>query len=244
VHAARSLSRSPSPPPPSFTQSPSPPRSLVFDGRTSPHSPLLVVPRTTLHMKENFVPQSGAESSLAGLLLPAAGGDRTWAARTVSGPMLMRGDIFAAAPVEGPVTDHRTSVYYLLCLQELSSSRHPVVVDAVRVVGGCFCGEVCVVDFLQVLRSRHCPPRCRASAAHFLIAYCVGLSVGWISFVGLSVGWISVDILIIFKILFFFFFKHLFIKFSILIIINFYLFFMCVFILLVIRSTSVTCFIW
>jgi hypothetical protein len=37
---ARSLSRSPSSAPPSFTQSPSPPRSLVRDGQTSPHSQL------------------------------------------------------------------------------------------------------------------------------------------------------------------------------------------------------------
>ena len=35
--SARSLSCSPSLPPPSFTQSPSPPRSLVRDGQTSPH---------------------------------------------------------------------------------------------------------------------------------------------------------------------------------------------------------------
>ena len=41
--SARSLSRFPFPPPPSFTQSPSPPRSLVRDGQTSPHSPRLVV---------------------------------------------------------------------------------------------------------------------------------------------------------------------------------------------------------
>ena len=34
-------------PPPSFTQSPSPPRSLVCDGQTSPHRPRLVVSRST-----------------------------------------------------------------------------------------------------------------------------------------------------------------------------------------------------
>jgi hypothetical protein len=45
--SARSLSRSPSSPPPSFTQSPSPPRSLVRDGQTSPHRPRLVVSRST-----------------------------------------------------------------------------------------------------------------------------------------------------------------------------------------------------
>jgi hypothetical protein len=44
---ARSLSRSPSSPPPSFTESPSPPRSLVRDGQTSPHRPRLVVSRST-----------------------------------------------------------------------------------------------------------------------------------------------------------------------------------------------------
>jgi hypothetical protein len=44
---ARSLSHFPSPPPPSFTQSPSPPRSLVRDGQPSPHRPRLVVSRST-----------------------------------------------------------------------------------------------------------------------------------------------------------------------------------------------------
>jgi hypothetical protein len=43
---ARSLSRSPSSPPP-FTRSPFPPRSLVRDGQTSPHRPRLVVSRST-----------------------------------------------------------------------------------------------------------------------------------------------------------------------------------------------------
>jgi hypothetical protein len=43
----RSLSRSPSPPPPSFTQSLSLPRSLVRDGQTSPHRPRLVVSHST-----------------------------------------------------------------------------------------------------------------------------------------------------------------------------------------------------
>jgi hypothetical protein len=45
--SSRSLSCSPSHPPPSFTQSTSPPRSQVCDGQTSPHRPLLVVPRNT-----------------------------------------------------------------------------------------------------------------------------------------------------------------------------------------------------
>jgi hypothetical protein len=44
---ARALSRSPSSPPPSFIQSPSPPRSLMRDGQTSPHRPRLVVSRST-----------------------------------------------------------------------------------------------------------------------------------------------------------------------------------------------------
>jgi hypothetical protein len=50
-----------------------------------------------------FCAGMGAETSLAGQWLPAAGGDghgrrgRAWAARTGSGPMLMRGDIFAAS---------------------------------------------------------------------------------------------------------------------------------------------------
>jgi hypothetical protein len=44
---ARSFSRPPSPPLPSFTQSPSPPRSQVRDGQTSPLRPRLVVSRST-----------------------------------------------------------------------------------------------------------------------------------------------------------------------------------------------------
>jgi hypothetical protein len=43
----RSLSRSPSSPPPSITQSPFPPRSLVRAGQNSPHKPLLVVSHST-----------------------------------------------------------------------------------------------------------------------------------------------------------------------------------------------------
>jgi hypothetical protein len=39
------------------------------------------------------------KSSLAGQWLPAAGGDGAWVTRTVSGPMLMYGDIFAASIV-------------------------------------------------------------------------------------------------------------------------------------------------
>ena len=46
---------------------------------------------------ENSVPKWGAEPSLAGQWLPVSGGDGAWAARTVSGPVLMRGDIFAAS---------------------------------------------------------------------------------------------------------------------------------------------------
>ena len=45
----------------------------------------------------NSVLLCGAEPSLAGQWLPAADGDGTWADRTGSGPMLMRGDIFAAS---------------------------------------------------------------------------------------------------------------------------------------------------
>jgi hypothetical protein len=45
--SARSFTRSPSSPPPSFTQSLFPPRSLVRDGQTSPHRSRLVVSRST-----------------------------------------------------------------------------------------------------------------------------------------------------------------------------------------------------
>ena len=45
--SARSFPRSPSSPPPSFTQAPFFPRSLVRDGQTSPHRPRLVVSRST-----------------------------------------------------------------------------------------------------------------------------------------------------------------------------------------------------
>ena len=44
---ARFLSHSPSAPPPPFTQSPYPPRSLVRDGQTHPHRPRLVVSHST-----------------------------------------------------------------------------------------------------------------------------------------------------------------------------------------------------
>ena len=44
---ARSLSHSPSAPPPSFTQSPYPPRSLMRDEQTHPHRPQLVVSHST-----------------------------------------------------------------------------------------------------------------------------------------------------------------------------------------------------
>jgi hypothetical protein len=62
---------------------------------------------------ENSVTQWGAETSLAWQWLPAAGGDGAWAARTGSGPMLMRGDIFAASHGggAGPVTDDRASAF-------------------------------------------------------------------------------------------------------------------------------------
>jgi hypothetical protein len=45
--SARSFTCSPSSAPPSFTQSPSPPRSPVRDGQTSPHRPRLVVSHST-----------------------------------------------------------------------------------------------------------------------------------------------------------------------------------------------------
>jgi hypothetical protein len=45
--STRSLSRFPSSPPPSFTQSPFPPCSLVRGGQTSPHRPRLVASRST-----------------------------------------------------------------------------------------------------------------------------------------------------------------------------------------------------
>ena len=46
-HSRSPSARSPSSPPPSFTQSPSPPRSLVRDGQTRPHRPRLVASRST-----------------------------------------------------------------------------------------------------------------------------------------------------------------------------------------------------
>jgi len=47
-------------------------------------------------LSPNSVPQWGAESSLAGQWLPAAGWDGPWTARTGFGPMWMCCDIFAA----------------------------------------------------------------------------------------------------------------------------------------------------
>ena len=67
---------------------------------------------------EKFCSECGAESAPAGQRLPAAGGDRAWAARTGSGPMWMCGDIFAAA---------RLWRGRLLTTGRLSC-RHPVVV--------------------------------------------------------------------------------------------------------------------
>jgi hypothetical protein len=61
----------------------------------------------------NSVLQWGAESSLAGQWLPAAGGDGAWSARTGSWPMRMCGDIFFA--VEGQFADDRTSVFQPSC---------------------------------------------------------------------------------------------------------------------------------
>jgi hypothetical protein len=69
--SARSHSRSPSSPPPSFTQSPSAPRSLVRDGQTSPHRPRLVVSRSTcppLFPPPRFYPEeSYCASTRAGM---------------------------------------------------------------------------------------------------------------------------------------------------------------------------------
>jgi len=68
---ARSISRSPSSPPPSFTQSPSSPRSLVRDGQTSPHRPCLVDSHSTCALlspsphANSFV--IGTHTQLAGL---------------------------------------------------------------------------------------------------------------------------------------------------------------------------------
>jgi hypothetical protein len=59
------------------------------------------VARGAAASQKNSVPQWEAESCLPGQWLPAAGGDRAWAARTGSGPMRMCGDIFAAARLEG-----------------------------------------------------------------------------------------------------------------------------------------------
>ena len=71
---------------------------------------------------QKYITQCGSESAPAGQRLPAAGGDRAWAARTGSGPMRMCGDIFAAA---------RLWRGRLLTTGRLSC-RHPVVVCAGR----------------------------------------------------------------------------------------------------------------
>jgi hypothetical protein len=76
--------------------------------------------------KKNSIPQWGAESSLAGQWLPAAGGDGAWAARTGSGPMRMCCDIFTAA---------RLWRGRLLTTGRLSA-HHPVVVGAGDVAWG------------------------------------------------------------------------------------------------------------
>ena len=94
-------------------------------------------------VKTKFCSQWGAESSLSGLWVPAAGGDGTWAARTGSGPMRMCGDIFAAA---------RLWRSRLLTTGHLSS---PILLSWVRGTwrggrGGGACGRV------GVLRARRC----------------------------------------------------------------------------------------
>jgi len=56
VPDARSFAHSPSSPPPPFTQSPFPWRSLVRDGQTSPHIPRLVVPHSHVLHCPHFPP--------------------------------------------------------------------------------------------------------------------------------------------------------------------------------------------
>jgi hypothetical protein len=72
----RSLSRSPSSPPPSFTvtQSPSPPRLLVRDGQTRPHRPRLVVSRSTC---PQLSPSPHANSFVIGTATPPWVGSRS-----------------------------------------------------------------------------------------------------------------------------------------------------------------------
>ena len=75
--SARSLSRSPCSSPPSFTQSPSPPHSLVRDGQTSPHRTRLVVSRSTCPPlspnphANSFVLGTAVINTQACLLVPA-----------------------------------------------------------------------------------------------------------------------------------------------------------------------------
>ena len=64
--SARSLSHSPSHPPPSWTQCPSPPRSLVCDGQPSPHRPRLVVSRSTCRPLVPWVRSSRATEGQVG----------------------------------------------------------------------------------------------------------------------------------------------------------------------------------
>ena len=70
-------------------------------GQPQPPPPLDAESRNGAHYEvcssEKFCSECGAESAPAGQRLPAAGGDRAWAARTGSGPMWMCCDIFAAA---------------------------------------------------------------------------------------------------------------------------------------------------
>jgi hypothetical protein len=62
---ARSLSHSPSSPPPSFTQSPFPRRSQVRDGQTSPHKPRLVSFVEVSHLSTCPPPPSPHTNSLS-----------------------------------------------------------------------------------------------------------------------------------------------------------------------------------
>jgi hypothetical protein len=64
--------------------------SLICSCRNK-NQPKDIYPKGTSHHTRLF-PKWGAEPSLAGQWLPAAGGDGTWAARTGSGLVLMRGE--------------------------------------------------------------------------------------------------------------------------------------------------------
>ena len=130
----RSFTRPSSSRHPPFTQYPFPSRSLVRDGHTSPHMPRLVVPRSTC-------PSLSPSSPRSQLCNRSCSNKHTHSQRDqyLCRTALWRGRLLTTG---------------------LLSSRHPVVVVAVRGVGGFCCGAGGVVGVLRTLPVASCVRVC------------------------------------------------------------------------------------